>query len=349
MAAIRQGKPVILVDTDRDVNGGDLVFAAEQATQRLVAFAIRHGSGFLCVAMTEPAADRLDLPALVIDEDPCRPGYAVSVDARDGTTTGISAADRALTMRMLADPRTDSSALSRPGHIVPLRISAAGVLRHPGAAEAAVDLAVLAGLKPAAALCKLVSENDPRELAQGSELRRFAQEHHIPILSIAELADHRLRNSTLVTPATRTAIQLAHGTFTAVSYCSIFDERRHIALIMGTNFSGSVPVRIQRECVIGDVFGSPDCDCAESTNHSLAEIASAGDGVLIYLRRPENATILGHDPAGTTVKYQLPQDIVIAAGILRNLGLRSVHLIAPRAGDAQALARLGVPVDTREA
>ncbi|WP_431235964.1 3,4-dihydroxy-2-butanone-4-phosphate synthase (plasmid) [Mycolicibacterium psychrotolerans] len=349
LAAIRRGKPVVLVDADHEENGADLVFAAEYATPQLVAFAVRHGSGFLCVAVTDADADRLDLPSLATSDDARRPRYAVSVDAREGTSTGISAADRALTVRTLADARTDSSALTRPGHVVPLRTSTGGALRHPDVAEAAVDLAVLAGLRPAAALCKLVSDNDPRELAQGAELRNFAQQHGLPVVSIAELVNYRLRNSTLVTATMQTIVQLRHGTFRAVKYQSIFDERRHIAFVMGTVARNSAPVRIERECTLRDVFGSPCGDCANSIDQSLAAIASVGRGALVYLRRPEHAPMQGPHPASEIVKHQLIQDMAISADILRNLDPLSVDLLAPHAGEAEALGRFGVPVQSREA
>lgn len=348
IAAFAQGMPVVVVYGEHDEHGGDLVFAAERATPQLVAFAVRYGSGFLCVAIPESDADRLELPAIAPSHDARRPAYAVTVDAREAISTGISAADRALTLRTVADPSADPSSFTRPGHVVPLRACAAGVLQHPGTAEAAVDLAVLAGLRPASALCKLVSENDPRELAQGMELRRFAQRHGFPLISVADLRDHRLRNGVAVTTTAQANVRLAHGNFTAVGYRSIFDEREHIAFVLGDRSGESVPVRIQRECLIGDVFGSRRCDCARSTDQALAAIAAAGHGVLIYLRGWDNASVLGRGHASVSTSHAT-QDTAIAVGIMRDLGISSVHLLAPRAGEADALARLGVRVATRTA
>ncbi|MTD53716.1 3,4-dihydroxy-2-butanone-4-phosphate synthase [Amycolatopsis pithecellobii] len=345
IAAFAQGMPVVIVDSEHDENGGDLVFAAECATPQLVAVAVRYGSGFLCVAITESDADRLELPAIRRSHDPHGSAYTVTVDAREAISTGISATDRAITLRTLADPNAEPSSFTRPGHVVPLRASAGGVLQRPGAAEAAVDLAVLAGRRPSAALCKLVSENDPRELAQGSELRRFAQHRGFPLISVADLRDHRLCNGVVVAPTARTNVRLAHADFTAVSYHSILDEREHIAFVLGNHSGESVPVRIQRECLIGDVFGSHRCDCADSTHQALATIAAAGHGVLIYLRSPVNTSVLGHRPAATIAN----RDTAIAAGIVRDLDISSVDLLTPYAAEADALARLGIRVATRTA
>src|SRR5579875_1652943 len=196
---IKSGKPVVVIDDEDRENEGDLIFAAELATADLVAFMVRYTSGYICVSITESEADRLDLPPMFrVNQDRRGTAYTVTVDAREGVSTGISANDRAHTIRMLADPSASAADFSRPGHVVPLRAKDGGVLRRPGHTEAAVDLSRLAGLQPAGALCELVSEKDPVGMARTDELRVFADEHDISLISIADLIAYRRRFEKLV-------------------------------------------------------------------------------------------------------------------------------------------------------
>ncbi len=326
IADIKDGKAVVVIDDEDRENEGDLIFAAELATPELVAFMVRYTSGYICVPLTKADADRLDLPPMFrINQDRRGTAYAVTVDAREGITTGISAADRARTIRLLADPATDATDLARPGHVVPLRAKDGGVLRRPGHTEAAVDLAVLAGLAPAGALCEVVSEKDPSGMARADELRVFADEHDMAMISIADLIAYRRRFEKLVERVAEARVPLQYGEFTAVGYASSYDEREHVAFVFGDVGDGEdVLVRVHSECLTGDVFGSLRCDCGPQLEASLAAVAREGRGVVLYIR--------GHDGRG--------------AGLL--------HKLQPyqQAGDGDtsrdADLALGVPADARD-
>src|ERR671916_3474338 len=268
IAEVAAGRPVIVVDDEERENEGDLVFAATRATSELLAFMVRYTSGYICVALTGDDCDRLDLPPMYhTNQDKRGTAYTVTVDAREGVSTGISAADRAHTIRLLAGADTTSADLARPGHIVPLRAKDGGVLRRPGHTEAAVDLARLAGLRPAGTLCEIVSEKDPTGMARGDELRVFADEHGLCLISIADLIAYRKRFDKLVERVAEAIVPLAPGTFTAVGYRSSYDEREHVAFVYGdiNSEDGAGPgedvlVRVHSECLTGDVFGSLRCD-----------------------------------------------------------------------------------------
>src|ERR1700722_339299 len=228
---IKAGKAVVVIDDEDRENEGDLIFAAELVTPDLVAFMVRYTSGYICVPMSESEADRLDLPPMFrINQDRRGTAYAVTVDAREGISTGISATDRARTIRLLADPTTTSADLARPGHIVPLRARDGGVLRRPGHTEAAVDLAILAGLHPVGVLCEIVSEKDPAGMARSDELRVFADEHDLALISIADLIAYRRRFEKLVERVASARVPLRYGEFTAVGYSSRYDDRERVAL-----------------------------------------------------------------------------------------------------------------------
>src|SRR5690242_2171269 len=221
IADIKSGKAVVVVDDEDRENEGDLIFAAELATPELVSFMVRYTSGYICVPITEAEADRLDLPPMFrVNQDRRGTAYTVTVDAREGVSTGISASDRATTIRLLADPDASAADFSRPGHVVPLRARDGGVLRRPGHTEAAVDLAVLAGLQPAGVLCEIVSEKDPSGMARAEELRVFADEHDLALISIADLISYRRRFEKLVERIASARVPLRYGEFTAVGYAS---------------------------------------------------------------------------------------------------------------------------------
>jgi 3,4-dihydroxy 2-butanone 4-phosphate synthase / GTP cyclohydrolase II len=276
VADVKAGRPVIVIDDEDRENEGDLIIAAELATPELLAFMVRYTSGYICVPITETEADRLDLPPMFrVNQDRRGTAYTVTVDAREGVTTGISATDRAHTIRLLADRTATAADFSRPGHVVPLRAKDGGVLRRPGHTEAAVDLAVLAGLAPAGVLCEIVSERDPAGMARVGELRAFADEHDLALISIADLIAYRRKSEKLVERAAEARVPLRYGEFTAVGYSSSYDRREHVAFVFGDIGDGEdVLVRVHSECLTGDVFGSLRCDCGPQPDAALAASSS---------------------------------------------------------------------------
>ncbi len=369
IAAIKRGRPVVVIDDEDRENEGDLIFASELATPELVAFMVRYTSGYICVAVTESDADRLDLPPMFrVNQDRRGTAYTVTVDAREGISTGISATDRAHTIRLLAGEQTTSADLSRPGHIVPLRARDGGVLRRPGHTEAAVDLAVLAGLRPSGTLCEVVSEKDPIGMARGDELRVFADQHDLVMCSIADLIAYRKRFDKLVERVAEAAVPLAPGLFTAVGYSSSYDDREHVAFVYGDISDGEdVLVRVHSECLTGDVFGSLRCDCGPQLQAALAAVALEGRGVVLYIRGHEGRGIgllhklqayqlqdAGVDTVDANLDLGLPadaRDYGTGAQILVDLGVRSMRLLtnnpAKRAGlegyGLRITGRVGLP------
>jgi 3,4-dihydroxy 2-butanone 4-phosphate synthase/GTP cyclohydrolase II len=254
IADIAAGKAVIVVDDADRENEGDLIFAAEMATPELVAFMVRYTSGYICVPLTDADCDRLELPPMYhTNQDRRGTAYTVSVDARDGTSTGISAADRSLTMRRLADPISTAADFTRPGHVVPLRAKAGGVLRRPGHTEAAVDLCRLAGLGSAGVLCEIVSEKDVEDMARLDELELFAAVHDLALISIADLIAYRRRTERQIERMAEARIPTNHGDFRAVGYRSLIDDIEHIATAM-TCWCGCTPSASPETCsAAGDV------------------------------------------------------------------------------------------------
>ncbi len=291
VADIATGRPVVVVDDANRENEGDIIVAASKMTPSLMTFMIRHTSGVICVPLTGQDLDRLQLPLMTTqNEERMRTAFTVSVDARDGVTTGISAADRARTVRVLVDSATEPYELVRPGHIFPLRYAEGGVLRRPGHTEAAVDLARLAGLSPAGVLAEVV--NDDGTMARLPALRAFADEHGLALISIAQLIEYRRRSERMVRRVVETRLPNAHGDWRALGYQNSMDGTEHVALIYGDLGDGErLLVRMHSECLTGDVLGSLRCDCGAQLNAAMAAVAAEGRGIVLYLRGHEGRGI----------------------------------------------------------
>ncbi|GAB3943957.1 bifunctional 3,4-dihydroxy-2-butanone-4-phosphate synthase/GTP cyclohydrolase II [Corynebacterium tapiri] len=365
LAAIAAGKPVIVVDDEDRENEGDLIFAAEHATPELVAFMVRYTSGYICVALTEHDADRLQLPPMTThNEDARHTAYAVTVDAATGTT-GISATNRAETIARLADPHRGPGDFTRPGHVVPLRARQGGVLERDGHTEASVDLARMAGCHPAGALCEIVSETDPTDMARGPELRQFANDHGLVMISIEQLARYRREHDPAVELVTATRLPTEYGTFTAHGVRDLVTGYEHVALVVGdVRTDDDVMVRVHSECLTGDVFASRRCDCGPQLQESLRLVQEAGRGVVIYLRGHEGRGIglvaklhayelqdKGMDTVDANTSQGLPVDarsFSAAGAILKELGVKSVRLLSNNPHKCEALGLSGTSISARQ-
>ena len=363
IAAIGRGEIVVVVDDEDRENEGDLIMAAEFATEEKLAFFVRHTSGLICAPVADARADDLDLPLMVAtNTEAMRTAFTVSVDYFHGTSTGISAHDRALTLRALTDPTATAADFVRPGHIFPLRARSGGVLKRAGHTEAALDLSRLAGLTEGGVLCEIV--NDDGTMARVPDLIRFCEEHGLTFISIADLIRYRRRKEKLVTRFSEATIPTRHGDFTAVVYDSLLDGQQHMAFVKGDVAAhDDVLVRVHSECLTGDSFGSLRCDCGLQLDQALAKIAEEGYGVVVYLRGHEGRGIgLGHkirayslqDEGLDTVDANLDQGLPadsreygIGAQILVDLGVSTMKLMTNNPAKYGGLTGFGLEISSR--
>jgi 3,4-dihydroxy 2-butanone 4-phosphate synthase / GTP cyclohydrolase II len=363
VADIAAGKAVVVVDDENRENEGDLIFAASKSTPELMAFTIRYSSGVICLPVTAPTLDRLGIPLMTPhNRERMRTAYTVSVDARDGVTTGISAADRSHTVRTLIDSATEAFEMVQPGHVFPLRYAEGGVLVRPGHTEAAVDLARLAGLEPAGVISEIV--NDDGTMKRGQQLRDFADQHGLSMISIEDLIHYRRRHENHVQRVAETRLPTRAGDFTAYGYRITIDGSEHVALVHGDLGDGEdVLTRVHSECLTGDVFASRRCDCGPQLDEALERIVAEGRGVLVYLRGHEGRGIGlvaklqayqlqdgGRDTVDANLDLGLPADARhygAATQVLRDLGVTSVRLLTNNPAKTTSLEEYGVRVTER--
>jgi 3,4-dihydroxy 2-butanone 4-phosphate synthase/GTP cyclohydrolase II len=360
--ALREGRPVLVLDSEDRENEGDLVLAAHTATEEWMAWTIRHSSGYLCAPMPDEVADRLELPLMVSDNrDPLRTAYTVSVDAASGVTTGISAADRTHTVHVLADPGAAPSDLIRPGHVLPLRARHGGVLTRPGHTEAAVDLTRLAGLPPVGVIGELV--HDDGRMMRYDAVGALGRANRLPVITIEQLIAWRQQHDRVERLAT-TVIPTRHGSFTAHGYRDTLTGEEHVALVSPRGLHGSRPsapalVRLHSECLTGDAFGSLRCDCGPQLQASLARVAREG-GVVVYLGGHEGRGVglvdklrayaeqdRGADTVDAQTALGLPVDAreyAAGAAVLHDLGATRIVLLTNNPNKVAALRTFDIDV-----
>jgi 3,4-dihydroxy 2-butanone 4-phosphate synthase / GTP cyclohydrolase II len=365
IAAIGRGEIVVVLDDEDRENEGDLVMAAEHVTPEKIAFFLRHTSGYICATVTPERCEELDLPLMVVaNTESMRTAFTVTVDYRHGTTTGISAFDRAATILSLVDPNTRPGDLARPGHICPLRAAPGGVLKRAGHTEATTDLARLAGCAPVGVLCE-ITDDKKLGMARYGELEAFSEEHGLLMITIADLIRYRRRNEKLVERFGEAAIPTAFGDWQCFVYRNELDSNEHLAFVYGdVDGASDTLVRVHSECLTGDVFGSARCDCGPQLHEAMRRIQAEGRGVIVYLRGHEGRGIgIGHkirayslqdqgrDTVDANTEQGLPIDsreYGIGAQILVDLGVTTMRLMTNNPSKYGGLEGFGLTITGRE-
>jgi 3,4-dihydroxy 2-butanone 4-phosphate synthase/GTP cyclohydrolase II len=362
IAVLKAGRMIILVDDEARENEGDLVIAAQYATPESINFMSRFGRGLICLPMASEYIDKLELTMMASkNRSPYGTAFTVSIEAASGVSTGISAQDRAHTIAVAISSESGPNEIISPGHVFPLRARDRGVLERPGQTEGSVDLARLAGLKPAAVICEIINEDGT--MSRRNELVSFAQTHNMPIVSIKDLIEYRIRHESLVEEVATTQIPLyEHGDFSMTVFHNKLDSAEHFALIKAPLYKNQVPlVRIHSECITGDIFGSCKCDCGKQLQQSLAQIGKEG-GVLIYLRQEGRGIGLanklkayalqeqGYDTVDANLQLGFPadnRDYAAAFQILKYLGIESLRLLTNNPKKVESLEKYGLKVFER--
>ena len=362
LAVLREGKFVVVVDDEDRENEGDLVVAAEKVTPEAINFMAREGRGLICVALTEERCDALELPPMVTENTSnFGTAFTVSIEARGRTTTGISAADRAATVKVAIDPASKPSDLNRPGHMFPLRAQRGGVLKRAGQTEASVDLARIAGMNPSAVLCEIMNEDGT--MARVPDLARFCERFELPMVTVADLIRYRLKTERLVQRIASPHLPTRLGEFQLYAYRSDVTHEEHLALVHGA-ITEEEPtlVRVHSQCLTGDVFGSARCDCGEQLELAMEKIVEAGRGVFLYLLQEGRGIGLinklkayelqdeGHDTVSANEKLGFPPDIRnygVGCQILRDLGVRKMRLMTNNPSKYVAIDGYGLEIVER--